>query len=80
MHMIQMGTFLKPCGAGRGVHRVTQYLQYRFTGSCRDGGLVEALSDGLLRPCGVVATNFLPHVDLAIDSAKPASLPNIGSV
>ncbi|CAE7414882.1 speE [Symbiodinium natans] len=31
----------------------------------RDGGLVEALSDGLLRPCGVVATNFLPHVDLA---------------
>ena len=33
--------------------------------SARDEGLAEALADGLLRPKGVVATNFLPHVDLA---------------
>lgn len=31
----------------------------------RDEGLAEALAAGLLRPHGVVATNFLPHVDLA---------------
>eukprot|EP00913_Durusdinium_trenchii_P034862 g32610.t1 len=31
----------------------------------RREGLAEALAAGLLRPRGVVATNFLPHVDLA---------------
>jgi len=31
----------------------------------RGEGLAEALAGGLLRPQGVVATNFLPHVDLA---------------
>ena len=33
--------------------------------AARDEGLAEALAGGLLRPQGVVATNFLPHVDLA---------------
>ena len=31
----------------------------------RGEGLAEALSGGLLKKQGVVATNFLPHVDLA---------------
>lgn len=34
----------------------------------RREGLAEALAAGLLRPRGVVATNFLPHVDLAMTS------------
>ena len=36
--------------------------------NCRDEGLAEALANGLLRPHGVVATNFLPHVDLVLSS------------
>ena len=36
---------------------------------CRDEGLAEALANGLLRPHGVVATNFLPHVDLVLSSS-----------
>lgn len=46
----------------------------------RGEGLVEALSDGLLRRCGVVATNFLPHVDLAAPlAAYSGALSSHGS-
>ena len=34
----------------------------------RGEALAEALADGLLRPSGLVATNFLPHVDLVRSS------------
>jgi len=46
----------------------------------RGEGLVEALSNGLLRRCGVVATNFLPHVDLAAPlAAYSGALSSHGS-
>ena len=69
MHTIQMETCLKLCGTGDGAQsdgRIHHDL-------CRGEGLVEALSDGLLRRCGVVATNFLPHVDLALGLGRQHS-------